>query len=120
MALTKSGQAVQASASNSAGGTTTSSGFSIGYSASGVASIANGTAPTVGCDFIEELSNDGGTTWYEWRRRTAGIVASTTYRFAWGYTLGDGGDFDKYRHKFNGNATNAVTVQSDGESTTAL
>lgn len=121
MALNKTAQTVQASASNTAGSTTTSSAFDINYGVSGVATIANGgTGPTVACDFIVELSSDGGTTWYEWTRQTAGTASSTTYRFPFALGIGAGGDFGKYRVKFTGNTAQTVTVQADAQTTATL
>jgi hypothetical protein len=122
MALTTSSQAPQASATNTAGSTTTGSAFSINYGVSGVAKITNGgTGPTIGCDFVVELSNDGGTTWFEWSRQTAGVAASTTYPFDFGFGIGgNGGDMGKYRTKFTGNTGQSVTVQADASTTTAI
>lgn len=122
MALAKSAQTVQASATNAAAATTTSSAFAIGYGASGVARITNGaTGPGVGCDFVEEVSNDGGTTWFELRRRTAGVGNSAVALFRWSLAVAGGdGDWTHYRHKFVGNTGQPVTVQSDASSTTAL
>jgi hypothetical protein len=121
MALTKSAQAAQASTSNAAGATTTGSGFSTNYGVSGVAKITNGgTGPTVGCDFVIEVSNDGGTTWFEWSRQTAVVTSSAVTLFPFRLTIGNGGDFDTYRTKFTGNTGQAVTVQADAESTTAV
>jgi len=122
MALTKSTQTVQASASNAGAATTISSSFAINYGVSGVAQITNGgTGPTVGCDFVLEVSNDGGTTWFEWSRQTAPITASTTYYFPFAFGVaGLGGDFGHYRTKFTGNTAQAVTIQADAETTTVL
>lgn len=121
MALTKTAQSVQASATNSAGGTTTSAAFDANYGASIVARVTNGgTGPTVACDAVLEVSNDGGTTWFEWDRQTAGLVASTAYPMAFKLGIGDGADFGKYRVKFSGNTGQSVTVQADAETTTAL
>ena len=104
MALTKTAQAVQASASNAAGDTTNSAAFTTNYGVSGVAKITNGgTGPTVGCDFVIEVSSDGGTTWREWSRQTAGVAASTTYTFAFALGIGAGADFAHYRVRFLGN-----------------
>lgn len=121
MALTKSSQAPQASASNSAGGTTTGSALATNYGVSGVAMITNGaTGPTVACDFVIELSNDGGTTWFEWLRQTAATGNSVVTRFAFALTIGAGADFGHYRTKFTGNTGQAITCQADAETTTAI
>jgi hypothetical protein len=122
LALTRATQTVQASTSNAAGATTTSSAFAVGYGVSGVAMITNGgTGPTVGCDFILEVSNDSGTTWFEWSRQTAGVANSTAYRFPFALGVGGaGGDFGHYRTRFTGNTGQAVTVRCDAHSVTAL
>lgn len=122
MTLARTAQAPQVSATNTAGSTTTGSAFAINYGVSGVAQIVNGgTGPTVGCDFILEVSNDGGGTWFEWSRQTAGTTASTTYRFSFALGVaGAGGDFGHYRTKFSGNTAQSVTVEADAETTTSL
>jgi hypothetical protein len=62
VALTKSAQTVQASATNAAAATTNSSAFATNYGVSGVAKIINGgTGPTVACDFVLQVSNDGSS-----------------------------------------------------------
>jgi hypothetical protein len=122
VALTKTAQAVQASTSNSAGGTTTSAAFAINYGVSGVAVVTNGgTGPNNGCDFVIEVSNDGGTTWFEWDRRTAPKDDSAVTRIPFGLGVGgSGGDMDKYRVKFTGNTGQAVTVQADAMTTAGV
>lgn len=121
MALTKTTQSPQASASNAAAATTTSSAFAISYGVSGVAKVTNGGAgPTIGCDFVIEVSNDGGTTWFEWSRQTAGVTNSAVYLFPFALGIGTGGDFGHYRAKFTGNTAQAVTVQADAEITASV
>jgi hypothetical protein len=122
MALARTAQAPQASASNAAAATTTGSSFAINYGVSGVATIINGgTGPTIGCDFVLQVSNDGGSTWFEWSRQTAGTTNGATYAmpFALG-VCGLGGDFGHYRTVFTGNTAQTVTVQADAETTTGL
>ncbi len=122
MALTKTAQTVQASATNTAGSTTTSSAFAIGYGISGLAMVTNGaTGPTVACDFVIDVSNDGGTTWFEWSRQTSGLGNNIVTRFAFSLALaGSGGDWTHYRVRFVGNTAQSVTVQCDASTTTAL
>jgi hypothetical protein len=122
MALTKSIQTAQASASNGAGSTTTSAAFATNYGVSGVAMVTNGgTGPTVACDFVIEVSNDGGSSaWFEWSRQTASATASAVTRFPFQLGIGTGADFGHYRTKFTANTAQAVTVQADAETTTAL
>ncbi len=120
MALSKTAQTVVASASNTAGSTTTSSAFDTDYGVSGVAKITNGgTGPTVGCDFVIEVSNDG-STWFEWSRQTASVTNSAVTLFPFRLGIGNGADFQAYRVKFTGNTGQTVTVQCDAEVTTAL
>lgn len=121
MSLSKTGQTPQASASNGAGSTTNGSSQAINYGVSGVGKVTNGgTGPTVGCDFVIEVSNDGGTTWFEWSRQTAGTTSSTAYLFPFALGIGSGGDFDHYRTKFTGNTGQAVTIEADAETTVTL
>jgi hypothetical protein len=121
MALTKATQAAQASATNAAGATTTGSSFPINYGVSGVGMITNGaTGPTLGCDFVIQVSNDGGTTWFEWSRQTHVTTASAVGLFPFALTSGAGGDFDHYRTQFTGNTAQSVTVQADACTTSAL
>ncbi len=121
MALTKTAQAPQASATNTAGSTTTGSANTTNYGVSGVAKITNGgTGPTVGCDFVIQVSNDGGTTWFEWSRQTAGVTNSGVYLFPWRLGIGSGADFGHYRTVFTGNTAQSVTVQADAETTTTI
>src|SRR4051794_4313013 len=114
MALSKSSQSPQASASNAAGATATSSAQATSYGVSGVAMVTNGgTGPTVACDFVIEVSNDGGTSWFEWSRQTASATSSAVTRFPFQLGIGTGADFGHYRTKFTGNTGQAVTVQAD-------
>lgn len=121
MALSKSSQAPQASISQAAAGSTTGSSLATNYGVSGVAKIINGaTGPTVGCDFVIQVSNDSGTTWFEWSRQTASNTNSATTLFPFRLTIGNGADFGNYRTLFVGNTAQAVTIQADAETTTAL
>lgn len=121
MALTKSYTAMQASASNTAGSTTTPTAVLINYGISIIAKITNGgTGPTIGCDAVLEVSDDN-STFFELDRRTAGTTASATYLFIFNLGIGGaGGDWKYVRIKFTGNTGQTVTVQADCESTTAL
>ena len=121
MALTKVPQAVQASASNAAGGNTTSGAFTTNYGVSGVAMVTNGaTGPTVACDFVIEVSSDGGTTWFEWSRQQSSKDNNAVTRFPFALALGSGADWGHYRTRFHNNTGQTVTVQADAETTTAL
>ena len=121
MALTKTAQSVQASATSVVGTPTVSAWFTTNYGVSGVAIVTNGgTGPTIGCDFVIEVSNDGGTTPFEWTRQTAGVVAGATSRFPFALSIGGGADFDSYRTRFTGNTGQSVTVQADAKTTATI
>lgn len=123
MALTKSAQTPQSSASNSAGGTTTGSWLAIGYGVSGVAKVTNAAlGPTVGCDFVLEVAQDGsGTNVQELSRQTASNANSAVSNFPFAVGVGGNhGDWSHYRTKFTGNTGQAVTVEAQAMTVTAL
>lgn len=121
MALSKTSQTPQASATNTAGSTTTGSSLATNYGVSGVATITNGgTGPTVACSFSIYVSNDGGTTWFLWSTQTAGVVASTTYTFPFALSIGGGADFGNYQTVFSGNTAQSVTVATSAETTATI
>lgn len=124
MALTKSAQTPQASTSRAAGaGSTDSSWLAIGYGVSGVGKITNGaTGPTVACDFVLEVAQDGsGTGAQEFGRQTAPTTNGAATSFPFGLGVGGlGGDFSHYRTRFSGNTGQAVTVEAQAMTTTAL
>lgn len=114
MAITHATVAAQASASNSAAGTTTGSWIDLtaAYKASILAKITNGgTGPTVACTASIDLSPDNGTTVYAGAGGSyqAGVTASTTY--AAEFSLPE--DTMYARTVFTGNTAQAVTVQAD-------
>lgn len=83
MAATKSGATLQASASNTAGSTTTSSSLNLttAYGAVIMAMITNGgTGPAVGCSVTINVSSDN-STWKQFATATAGTANSGVYRF---------------------------------------
>ena len=113
MAASWSKTAVQASASNTAGNTTTSAWFDLRakYEARLGGRILNGgTGPTLPCSMIVDLSPDNGTTIYigAGGQFTAGVTASTEYDGAFP-------DFAGWyiRVRFTGNTGQSVTVQAD-------
>ncbi len=125
MALTKSAAsiAVQASASNTAGATTTSSSFLIGYGFSVIAKITNGgTGPTIPCGVTLQVSADNSTFYNTDDVRTASVTASAVFTTKFDLGVGgvNGGDWAYGRLVFTGNTAQTVTVQADGSSTTAL
>lgn len=105
--------AAQASATNTAGNTTTGSWINLTtkYEARLSGLITNGgTGPTVACSMIVDLSPDNGTTIYSGAggQFQAGTTASTTYTGAFP-------DFAGWyvRVRFTGNTGQSVTVQAD-------
>ena len=119
MALaTKTARTFQTSASNSAAGTTTGSAVTL-TTALGcliTAKITNGaTGPTVGCDFVVEVSNDN-SAWKTYSRQTAGTANNLVSEFAV-----DLPPATMYaRSKFTGNTAQAVTVEAFGHELTSL
>jgi len=124
MSLTKAYQAVQASASNAAAGTTTSGYQAIGYGTTLVCMVTNGaTGPTIACSVYVDFATDGsGTNLIQTAITlgTAGVANNGIYRFTIGLGIGNEGDAPYYRVRFTGNTAQAVTVQADAWSTTAL
>lgn len=117
MAISKSAVTLQASATNSASGTTTGSTVDLtaAYGLVGVARITNGgTPPTTGCSFKIEYSNDD-STWRTWLSITAGIVASTSYDYPFNLPA----SVMYCRSKFTGNDQD-VTVECLGSKTTGV
>jgi hypothetical protein len=120
MALAHATAAVQASASNGAGSTTTGSWIDIrSYKPSILAKVTNGgTGPTVPCTCTVDLSPDNGSTVYAGAGGsfTAGIASSTPYAF--GFDLPP--DTMYARTVFSGNIGQAVTIQADVTKQTGL
>ena len=121
MSLAKSYTQIQASASNAANSTTTSSSIQINYGISIIAQITNGvTPPTVACSVICQVSPDN-TTWFTYDTRTAGVTSSIDYSFSFNLGVGGvGGDWLYARVQFTGNTGQAVTVQADASTSTNL
>lgn len=125
MALTKSGSArtVQASATNAAGATTTTSWLAINCGVSGIALVSNGgTGPDPECQVRAEFSADGSTAAAGYvllggGGRSANAATPVPYTFA---PAGAGGDWAYYRLVFTGNAGQPVTVQASDSTTTSL
>lgn len=108
---TKTITSLLASTTNTAGSTQTSSDLDLATSlgATIVARVVNGaTGPTIGCDVIVEFSSDGGTTWFEATRSTAGVASAGSYDF----TIGVRPDVKRARVRFTGNTAQSVTVQA--------
>jgi hypothetical protein len=124
MALSKTAQAPVASQSLLAGAAdVVSVSQSVNYGVSVEASIANGgTGPTVGCDvYLQVDAGANGFVELGGSRQTAGLTANTTYRFRYDLGVGEGGgNWPNYKIGFGGNTGQAVTIQADGSTTTAL
>lgn len=119
MPSTKVDLALQASATNTAGSTTTGSEFDVSdsYGVAVTATITNGaTGPTVGCSVRVEVRNSGSGTWYTWASGTAGTANNGVYSFAWDIPP----TIARLRVVFTGNTGQSVTVQADGSELTAI
>ena len=109
----KASRVLQASATNSAGGTTTGSAVDIrtalGILVTGKV-VNGGTGPTAGCEFVVQVSGDG-SDWREYSRQRAGTTASATYEF-----VVEIGPMAMYvRSVFTGNTGQSVTVEAKGQ-----
>lgn len=110
-ALTKASFILQASASNSAGASTTSNSLAMSTSWAGFITglITNGTTPpSQACQMIVQSSNDGGTTWKNIRTLTATGVPSGSTSMT--YEVPDA--VQMVRVFFSGNTVQAVTVEA--------
>lgn len=119
MAATKAAVAIQASTTNTAGSTTTSGTIDLtaAYGCLITALITNGaTGPTIGCDFVVEVSNDNGTTWREYTRQTAPTTNSAATPFAVQLPP----ETMYARTKFVGNTGQSVVVAAEGHKLTGL
>lgn len=115
---TKTARTFQASATNTAGSTTTGTAVNLttalGCSLTG--KITNGaTGPTIACDFVVEVSNDN-SDWHEWYRGTAGTANNGVYYFPVELSP----PIMYARTKFTGNTGQSVTVESDGHELTSV
>jgi hypothetical protein len=115
---TKASVTFQASASTSAGGTTTGTGQDL-TTALGcliTAKITNGaTGPTVACDFIVEVSVDG-SAWKEFCRATAQLGNNVVTEFSVLLPVA----VMHARTKFTGNTAQAVTVEAFGHKVSTI
>jgi hypothetical protein len=118
MAISKATQSFQASATNTAGSTTTGTGADLtaAYETVMVGKITNGaTGPTVACDFIVDVSNDN-SDWMEFARFTAGVANNGVYYFPCYIPPG----VMYARSRFTGNTGQSVTVECDGHKLTGI
>lgn len=118
MAASKSSATLQASASNAAGATTTSTALNLTAAYGGiiVATVTNGsTAPTGPCSATVNISPDG-TTWSQFAQQTAGMVASSVYPMAFELPM----SVMYAQVVFSGNTGSAVTVAASAEYVTGI
>lgn len=120
MSATKTAKTFQASATNTAGSTTTGSTVSLttSYGCLMTAKITNGgTGPTVACDFVVEVSNDSfSSDTKEIFRATASVTNSAVSSFAFELPA----SVMYARSKFVGNTGQSVTVECSGEELTTI
>lgn len=118
MASTKAATTIQASVTNTAGSTTTSStlDLSTAYGAGIMCKITNGaTGPTIACSATVNVSSDGAT-WKYFQAATAGVANNGVYTFA----------FDlppwvmQTQVVFTGNTGQSVTVEAFAQALTAI
>ena len=116
--VTKTLRTLQASASNTAGSTTTGTALDLTTKFGGLATLKvtnGGTGPTVACDAILEVSGDN-STWYEYSRATAGTANSGAYVFPVEIPIG----IMYLRSKFTGNTGQSVTVEAYFQEATSI
>ncbi|MBX6311898.1 MAG: hypothetical protein IRY99_03100 [Isosphaeraceae bacterium] len=109
---------VAAGTSNAAGSTTNGAVWDLTTALGGVltAAVTNGsTGPTVGCDFVVQISGDG-TNWVEYVRQSASTAAQTTTYFA--IDLPPAVLYA--RPAFQGNTGQAVVIAAHGQELTAI
>lgn len=119
MAITKALTQLQASATNAAAATATSTTLDMTTKYGGfvTAIVTNGaTGPTLPCTFVIMTSDDNFTTSRDAYTFVAGTTASTTYTFnqdiPWGVMY--------LRSKFTGNTAQSVTVMAEIGAVTAI
>lgn len=118
MAATHVQKIVQASASNSAGGTTSGTEIdnTAGYGILLTARITNGgTGPAIGCDFVVYTGDASGKK-REFSRQTAPVGNSAVQDFAVLIPK----DAMYVNVDFTGNTGQAVTVECAGQQTTGI
>jgi hypothetical protein len=118
VAATKTLRTIQASATNTAGSTTTGTAVDLTTRYGGVitALITNGgTGPTIGCDHVVEVSGDN-SAWKEYSRQTAGVTASGVYPFVVEIPPG----VMYVRSKFQNNTGQSVSVEAYLEELTTI
>src|SRR4051812_11930721 len=118
MASTHSSGTLQASVSNTAGGTTTSTtlDLSTAYGAIVTAKITNGaTAPTVACTVTLNVSPDG-TNFYQWQQGTGNLTNAGVQPL--GFQIPP--EAIRANLVFTGNTGQAVTVEAQYQLLTGI
>jgi len=118
MASTKTAKTLQASASNTAGSTTTATTWTMTTSYGGVvqARVTNGaTGPTVGCSVTVNISVDN-STWRQFAQVTAGTTNNGVYDYAFDLPA----PIMYSQVVFSGNTGQAVTVEAYGHELTTI
>lgn len=115
---TKTLRTLVASTSNSAGGTTTGTGFDIRTAFGGllVGRVTNGgTGPTLPCEMLVDVSHDN-STWFQFSRQIAqlgnSVVADLEVEVPYSTMY--------VRVRFTGNTGQAVTVEAYLHETTSI
>lgn len=118
MGAVKAATTLQASATNGAGATTTSSSVNLttAYGATILAKITNGsTAPTTPCAATVNVSPDG-STWRMYAQQTAGLASSGIYPMAFDLPL----SIMYAQVVFSGNTGQVVTIEALCEYVTGI
>jgi hypothetical protein len=118
MAAVKGASTLQASVSNAAAATTTSStlNLSTSYGATILTKVTNGTtAPTLPCAATINVSSDGAA-WRQYAQQTAGLSASTAYPMSFDLPI----SVMFAQVVFSGNTAQAVTVEALCEYVTGI
>lgn len=119
MAITKTRSTVQASATNTAGSTTTSSYLDVSgdYDTEIVGQITNGgTGPTVACSVSVQVADSGSSNPITVGGMTGSLAASAVVPFRIPIPRGA----SKVRTVFTGNTGQSVTVEAYAERVTAI
>lgn len=108
---TKNARTIQASATNTAGSTTTGTAIDLTTASGGVVGfkITNGaTGPTVACSATLQYSRDNFSTSWDAAVATAGISNNAVFSGAWNIPIG----VMYCRVVFSGNTAQSVTVEA--------
>jgi hypothetical protein len=83
-----------------------------------LARITNGTTgPTIPCDFVVQVSNDGGVSWRDYSRQTSPNTANTSWDMA---PVEVPAPVSMVRVSFQNNTGQTVTVEAYGHELTSV